>query len=218
MPEVLEDVTRLVAPADFSDPDCARIYATILELRADRLPIDHMLILASVGDEIPDAAGQLAELAGIVPSASNAKYYAAEVKQASMKRKLADARRASDDNPNRPNEPTSPDAEFCAATEWPLPSERPAITWIPRDVERWLLGLEPNDLPLEPFLFHAGVWVTDRRLFLQDLQAQVRLGLDGPRAVCGSLQYDVERLVQLVAAVSNVAGIEELGTVSGSRA
>ncbi len=60
------------------------------------------------------------------------------------------------------------------------------------------LSLTPSDLPPVSFPFGPATIVTDREKFLRWLQADIRRGPRGPRAMYGALQHDLRRLRDVV--------------------
>jgi len=62
------------------------------------------------------------------------------------------------------------------------------------------LAIMASDLPPVPFTLRQGRYVNDIRRLFEDLHRDLRRGPEGPSAVSGELQADIEALEQLVAA------------------
>lgn len=93
-----EDAVDLVADADFADPRCRAIMASIRQLVADGSAVDPLTVADRLGREGRlDAVGGLDFLAGLtdfVPSAENLDAYARSVRDAARSRRLQAALRA----------------------------------------------------------------------------------------------------------------------------
>ena len=62
----------------------------------------------------------------------------------------------------------------------------------------WLLDIEPDDLPVEPFSLGSGLTVTDRVKFLRSLQRDLEHYPKGARSLSRALQQDCEKLAKLI--------------------
>lgn len=88
---VLRSVQEQVAPHDFEDQRLGAIYAGIVAMVAERMPVDYLTVwdqLASWDVRGVDLS-QLNEWVTAVPSTSSAPYYAGLVRDASVRRQLA---------------------------------------------------------------------------------------------------------------------------------
>jgi hypothetical protein len=100
---VIRSVQEQVVPRDFEDLRLGAIYAGICSMVADRLPVDYLTVWDRLagwdvrGIDLTD----LAAWAGEVPSTSTAPYYAGLVREAAVRRSLAQigARLQSNENP-----------------------------------------------------------------------------------------------------------------------
>lgn len=92
--DLIAQISTTLAPEDFFQTSNRLIYAAMLELDSNQLAIDVISInneLNRVGQQ-ENAGGlsYLTELAGVVPIASNAPYYAKVVKEKAVRRNLID--------------------------------------------------------------------------------------------------------------------------------
>jgi replicative DNA helicase len=81
--KALENLT--LAPKDFDDLQNERIYKTILEMKANRQPIDVM----TVGAALPKLASYLHDIVTATPTAASVNYYASKVIEEATRRRLA---------------------------------------------------------------------------------------------------------------------------------
>jgi len=81
--KALEELT--LAPNDFDDLQNERIYKTILEMKANRQPIDVM----TVGAALPKLASYLHDVVTATPTAASVKFYASKVIEEATRRRLA---------------------------------------------------------------------------------------------------------------------------------
>lgn len=82
-PDILEDIEDITVE-DFLDPNCRNVFSTIRELESKGEPVD----MISVSTKDRSVSVFVAELMSFVPSPSNYKYYADNVKKRSILRKL----------------------------------------------------------------------------------------------------------------------------------
>lgn len=112
------------------------------------------------------------------------------------------------ETPNNPSKPATSNEErvgdrgqMLAKGVQPnsrLPLSKPESDW-PADAADFALLLTPDDLPVTPFEFGGAYCVvTDQRKFLAWLQADIRRGPAGPRAICGAIQGDLRRLQEML--------------------
>lgn len=91
-PEVIRSVQAEVVPRDFSDARLGDLYAGIVRLRAAREPIDYLTVWDRLGEW--DIRGidlnDLAHWATAVPTVKNAAHYARIVREAALRRSLAE--------------------------------------------------------------------------------------------------------------------------------
>jgi len=81
--KALENLT--LAPADFDDLQNERIYKTMLEMKANRQPID----VLTVGAALPKLASYLHDIITATPTASSVGFYASKVIEEATRRRLA---------------------------------------------------------------------------------------------------------------------------------
>ena len=81
--KALENLT--LAPADFDDLQNERIYKTILEMKANRQPID----VLTVGAALPKLASYLHDIVTATPTAASVGFYASKVIEEATRRRLA---------------------------------------------------------------------------------------------------------------------------------
>jgi len=81
--KALENLT--LAPKDFDDLQNERIYKTILEMKANRQPIDVM----TVGAALPKLASYLHDIVTATPTAASVDFYASKVIEEATRRRLA---------------------------------------------------------------------------------------------------------------------------------
>jgi replicative DNA helicase len=81
--KALENLT--LAPADFDDLQNERIYKTMLEMKANRQPID----VLTVGAALPKLASYLHDVVTATPTAASVGYYASKVIEDATRRRLA---------------------------------------------------------------------------------------------------------------------------------
>lgn len=81
--KALENLT--LAPADFDDLQNERIYKTMLEMKANRQPID----VLTVGAALPKLASYLHDIVTGTPTASSVGFYASKVIEEATRRRLA---------------------------------------------------------------------------------------------------------------------------------
>jgi replicative DNA helicase len=81
--KALEELT--LAPSDFDDLQNERIYKTILEMKANRQPIDVM----TVGAALPKLSSYLHDVVTATPTAASVKFYASKVIEEATRRRLA---------------------------------------------------------------------------------------------------------------------------------
>ncbi|MFF2631990.1 AAA family ATPase [Microbacterium sp. NPDC058021] len=87
---VLRSVQEQVVPRDFEDQRLGAIYAGIIRMVAERMPVDYLTVWDQLaawdvrGVDLP----QLSEWATAVPSTSSAPYYASLVRDAAIRRQL----------------------------------------------------------------------------------------------------------------------------------
>ena len=81
--KALENLT--LAPADFDDLQNERIYKTMLEMKANRQPID----VLTVGAALPKLASYLHDIVTATPTAASVGFYASKVIEEATRRRLA---------------------------------------------------------------------------------------------------------------------------------
>ena len=81
--KALENLT--LAPADFDDLQNERIYKTMLEMKANRQPID----VLTVGAALPKLASYLHDIVTATPTAASVNFYASKVIEEATRRRLA---------------------------------------------------------------------------------------------------------------------------------
>jgi replicative DNA helicase len=81
--KALENLT--LAPKDFDDLQNERIYKTLLEMKANRQPIDVM----TVGAALPKLASYLHDIVTATPTAASVNFYASKVIEEATRRRLA---------------------------------------------------------------------------------------------------------------------------------
>ena len=81
--KALENLT--LAPADFDDLQNERIYKTMLEMKANRQPID----VLTVGAALPKLASYLHDIITATPTAASVGFYASKVIEEATRRRLA---------------------------------------------------------------------------------------------------------------------------------
>ena len=81
--KALEDLT--LTPKDFDDLQHERIYETMLEMKANRQPID----VITVGAALPKLASYLHDVVTATPTAASVKFYANKVIEEATRRRLA---------------------------------------------------------------------------------------------------------------------------------
>jgi replicative DNA helicase len=81
--KALENLT--LAPADFDDLQNERIYKTMLEMKANRQPID----MLTVGAALPKLASYLHDIVTATPTAASVGFYASKVIEEATRRRLA---------------------------------------------------------------------------------------------------------------------------------
>ncbi|WP_230670961.1 AAA family ATPase [Rathayibacter sp. Leaf248] len=88
--KVMREVTPLVAPGDFLDPHLGELLRGMKRLLAEGRPVDVITVAGRLQDWGVTAytPADLHELAGEVPTATNASWYAAQVREASVRRQL----------------------------------------------------------------------------------------------------------------------------------
>jgi replicative DNA helicase len=74
-----------LAPADFDDLQNERIYKTMLEMKANRQPID----VLTVGAALPKLASYLHDIVTATPTAASVNFYASKVIEEATRRRLA---------------------------------------------------------------------------------------------------------------------------------
>ena len=89
-PNVLRPVQEAVIPSDFHDMRLGAVYAGICQMAAAREPVDYLTVADRLGEWDVRGVGvaELAAWSGEVPSAKNAPYYAAQVREAALLRTL----------------------------------------------------------------------------------------------------------------------------------
>lgn len=92
MNHLLDDVSEIVAEADFYRADHQLLFRTLLTMRADRMPIDSTTVVEFLRqrDELEEAGGfsYIWKLANETPSAANATVYAEAVRDRAVMRAL----------------------------------------------------------------------------------------------------------------------------------
>ncbi|OOB90723.1 AAA family ATPase [Rathayibacter sp. VKM Ac-2630] len=88
--KVMRDVTPLVSPGDFLDPHLGELLRGMKRLLAEGQPVDVITVSGRLQDWGVTAftPSDLHELAGDVTSSENASFYAAQVREASVRRQL----------------------------------------------------------------------------------------------------------------------------------
>lgn len=87
------EATESLRPTDFHDPRLELVWEAVQGLYADNAPVDVLTVSDRLGENIGRAGGvvSLHELAGEVPTAANAGYYAGIVRDAAVKRRIGEA-------------------------------------------------------------------------------------------------------------------------------